>query len=208
MSTGTQDVRPFDVEVVSGQQVDIHNDLLQDLKKMAIGATGVPSVAVDSVDEVEFATILKMTNTKTLARANSIQYDVNGSAVNGSGITGLMVKLIQFCRPGSIPDQVLETIKCELHKNNTINNNTAGDEINNVQATVDTMIDAYYKGQETEIPEDIKYIKEAARRYFMMKFTPSLPWAEFETMKDKFKIEAAKAKQEAELSNQQANSTE
>lgn len=192
MTTGTQDQKPFDVEVVSGQQVDIHNDLLQDLKKMAIGATGVPSVAIDNVDEVEFATILKMTNIKTLARANHIQYDVNGTST--TGITGLLIKQIKYCKPNAIPDDILATMQCTLHKNNTINNNIAGEEINNVIATVDNMIETYYKGQNTETPGDMEYIKEAARKQLIMKFTPSLPWGDFETMKDNIALAATKQK--------------
>ena len=50
MSTGTQDIKPFEVEVVGGQQIDLHTEFMNDLKKMAIGATGVPSVAVDYMD--------------------------------------------------------------------------------------------------------------------------------------------------------------
>ena len=196
MSVGTADQKPFDVEVVSGQNVDTHNEFLTDLKKMAIGATGVPAVAVDYMDEVEFATILKMTNTKTLNRANNIQRDLNVS------ITESVRLITKYNKPGIIPDEILDTIKCTLKPCNTINNNISSDELNNVQATVDSMIETYYKGQDTEIPEDMKFVREETRKRLIMKLTSSLPWGEIDRMRDDIIVDAKRQKFENILKSQ------
>lgn len=188
MSTGTQDIKPFDVEVVSGQQIDTHTDFLNDLKKMAIGSTGVPSVAIDYMDEVEYATILKMTNLKTLSRANAIQTSLNGSV--DDGITGLTIKLVSYNSPNAIPEEDLVKCRCILRKNNTINNNVSADEINNNIATVDNMIETWYKGQNTENPQMIEFQKEEMRKRMIMTMSPSLPWGELKRIEDEVKIAA------------------
>lgn len=188
MSTGTQDIKPFDVEVVSGQQIDTHTDFLNDLKKMAIGATGVPSVAIDYMDEVEYATILKMTNAKTLTRANTIQTSLNGDV--NDGITGLSIKMVRFNNPNAIPEEDLAKCRCVLRKNNTINNNISADEINNNISTVDNMVETYYKGQNTENPKIIEFQKEEMRKRLIMMMSPSLPWGEMQRIENEVKIRA------------------
>lgn len=199
MSVGTADQKPFDVEVVSGQNVDTHNEFLTDLKKMAIGATGVPAVAVDYMDEVEFATILKMTNTKTLNRSNNIQKDLNGP------ITQSVKLIVKYNKPGIIPDNVLDTLKCTLKPANTINNNVSSDEINNVQATVDSMVETYFKGQDTEIPDDMKFVREESRKRLIMKLSSSLPWGELERMMEDIKIEAKRQEYENKMKSQETS---
>ena len=188
MSTGTSDQKPFDVDVVSGQSIDIHNDLMTDLKKMAIGATGVPSVAVDYMEEIEFATILKMTNTKTLTRANNIQTDLDGNV--DDGITGLVIRLVRFIKPGIIPEEDLIRCRCALRKNNTINNNIGSAEINDNIATVDNMVETWYKGQNTENPAIIEFEKEEMRKRLIMLMSPSLPWGEMSKIEAEVKIAA------------------
>jgi hypothetical protein len=202
MSVGTQDIRPFDVEVVSGQNVDTHTEFLNDLRKMAIGSTGVPAVAVDYMDEVEFATILKMTNTKTLNRSNNIQSDFNPA------ITESVKRIVKYNKPNSIPAEVLNTMKCTFQPCNTINNNISSDEINNVQATVDSMIETWYKGQETETPDIVKFEKEEMRKRLIKMLTPSLPWGEMESMVEDVKISARRQYEENKMKSEQSESEE
>lgn len=202
MSVGTQDQKPFDIEVVSGQNVDTHNEFLTDLKKMAIGATGVPSVAVDYLDEIEFATLLKMTNVKTLQRSNNIQTDLNPS------ITESVKRIVRYNKPNAIPEEILNTLQCTLQPCNTINNNISSDEINNVQATVDSMIETYYKGQETETPDAVKYEKEEMRKRLIMKLTPSLPWGEMDAMRADVKIAAVRQQNEDKMKAKQAENAD
>lgn len=206
MSTGTSDIKPFDVDVVGGQNIDIHNDLMTDLKKMAIGSTGVPSVAVDYMDEIEFATILKMTNTKTLNRANNLQTDLNGNETEG--LTGLCIKLTRFNRPGAIPEEDLMRMRCVLRKNNTINNNISADEINNTKATVGDMVDTWYKGENTQNPEIVEYEKEEMKRRLTIMMTGSLPWGELEKILDEVKIDARAQKARNDMLANQADNTE
>ena len=193
MCTGTQDIKPFDMEVVSGQQIDIHNDLLTDLKKMAIGSTGVPSVAIDYMDEVEFATILKMTNTKVMTRCNDIQVDFN------EPITELCKKLTKFNRPNAIPDSAYDTMECVLRTNNTINNNIIGDELNNNIATADNMVETFYGNNAESNSPTVPYEKDEMRKRLIMKMSSSLPWGFMEEELADVKLEAKRRMEEEKI---------
>lgn len=193
MCTGTQDIKPFDMEVISGQQIDIHNDLLTDLKKMAIGSTGIPSVAIDYMDEVEFATILKMTNTKVMTRCNDIQVDFN------EPITELCRKVTKYNKPNAIPEEAYETMECVLRTNNTINNNISGDELNNNIATVDNMIETFYGNNAESSSPTTPYEKDEMRRRLIMRMSSSLPWGYMEEIAADVKIEAKRKMEEEKL---------
>lgn len=193
MCTGPQDIQPFNMEVISGQSIDIHNDLLTDLKKMTIGSTGVPSVAIDYMDEVEFATILKMTNTKVMTRCNDIQVDYNDP------ITELCKKITKFNRPNAIPEEAYETMECTLRTNNTINNNIIGDELNNNIATADNMVETYYGNNAESSSPVVPYEKDEMRKRLIMKMSSSLPWGFMEENLEDVKIEAKRKMEEEKI---------
>ena len=138
-----------------------------------------------------------MTNTKTLTRANNIQTDLDGDM--SEGITGLLIKLIRFNRPGTIPEEDLMRCRCHLRRNNTINNNISATEINDNIATVDNMVETWYKGQNTENPAIVEFEKEEMRKRLIMLMSSSLPWGELQKMEEEVKIEARKRKMDNEL---------
>lgn len=193
MCTGTQEQKPFDMEVISGQQIDTQSEFLTNLKKMVIGSTGIPALAMDYMDEVEFATIAKMTNARTNTRSNNIQIDLNPS------ITELTMKVVKFSKPNAVPQDVLNAMQCVLRPCNTINANISADEINNNIATVDNMIETYYGGQNTETPPVIEYEKEEMRKRLIMKISSSLPWGYMDSIREEVKAAAKVKEQEVKL---------
>lgn len=199
MCTGSQDIKPFDMEVISGQQIDVQNEFINNLKKMAIGSTGIPALAIDYMDETEFATILKMTNTKVMTRANNTQKDYNPS------ITSLSKKLVKYHKPNAIPEDILDTMQCTLRKNNTINNNIATDELNNAVGTAEQMVNVWYKGQNTENPQAVEFEKEELQKQLTILMSPSLPWSHIDTFKESVKINAIMTRYDNEEKNNQAN---
>lgn len=166
---------------------------------MAIGSTGIPALAIDYMDETEFATILKMTNTKVMTRANNTQKDYNPS------ITNLSKKLVKYQRPNAIPDDILDTMSCTLRKNNTINNNIATDELNNAVGTAEQMVNVWYKGQNTENPQAVEFEKEELQKQLTILMSPSLPWGHIDTFKESVKINAIMTKYDNDEKNNQAN---
>lgn len=202
MCTGTQDQKPFDMEVISGQQVDLHNDFLIDLRKMCIGATGIPALAVDYMDEVEFATIAKMTNARTSTRSNNIQIDLN------SPTTELVAKVIKYSKPNAVPEDVLSQLECKYRETTTIHANISADEVNNNIATADNMVDTYYGGQNTETPPAVEYEKEEVRKRLIMKLSSTLPWGFLESIISDCKVAALTKQKEREMIQKNAENAE
>lgn len=57
---------PIDVDVISGQQFDVHTDLMDVLKEMAIDSTGVPLEIIQTRQSVDYASQLSMSSSKFL----------------------------------------------------------------------------------------------------------------------------------------------
>lgn len=169
MSIGTNDQRPFDMEVISGQQIDIHNEFMNDLKKMAIGSTGVPAVMIDFVDEVEYATMLGMVNIRHLKRANMISADFDPS------ITEVIRRILKY-NSSSIPEEVLEKMEIVLTKSNTSNNNIIAQQLNDVVGTATQMVETYLGGNDTQPPENFAYVKQLTIKNLVMKMASAVPW--------------------------------
>ena len=169
MNMGTADQRPFDMEVVSGQQIDIHNDFMNDLRKMMIGSTGVPAVMVDFIDEVEYATMLGMVNIRHLKRCNMISSDFDPS------ITEVIRRIMKY-NSVSIPQEALDKMEIVLTKSQAINNNISADQLNNVSQVAQQMVDTFLGGQDTQPPEDQAFIKEAMVKDVTMRMASAVPW--------------------------------
>lgn len=170
LSMGTNEIKPFDMDVVSGQQIDLHNDFLTDLKKMAIGATGVPAVMVDYVDEIEYATMLGMANIKHLTRCNGIKKDFNGP------LTQTAKTLVRLCFPNAIPDNILDKMEITLRESKVINNNMTNQQLNDNIGMCEGMVKTWVGGDNTNPPELTAFIIEDMTRQLVIDQTPSAPW--------------------------------
>ena len=173
MSMGNQDMKPFDMDVVSGQSIDLHNEFLTDLKKMAIGATGVPAVMVDYMDEIEYATMLGMANIKHLTRCNSIKKDFN------IALTETAKAIIRFCYPTSIPEHILDRMKISLRESHVISNNISNQELNDSIGLCENIIKVYM-GESNNAPELTQYIINDMSRQLVMEMAPAIPWEKLE----------------------------
>lgn len=183
MSVGTSDVRPIDIETVSGQSIDIHNDFLTDLRKMAIGSTGVPSVMTDFMDEVEYATMLGMANIKHLKRCNSISSDYDGA------ITEVIKKILKYNNT-FIPDNVLSELQITLKKSKNINNNITNQQITDVVSIADTMVNTFLMGQDSQATDLQPFIAEELKKDLIMDLTNSAPWGNLSANYDRAVIRA------------------
>ena len=170
MNAGISGERPFDMEVVGGQQVDVHNDLLTDLRKMTIGASGVPSSQIDLVDEIQYATQLHMENIKNLKRCNTIQGDVDPD------LTNLIRIVCKFNFPNAIPEEVLNSMEIKLKRSKIIEGNITSQQLNDQQTTAETMVETYLANNDTNPPEVSQFIKAIMKKELMMNLTSSAPW--------------------------------
>lgn len=198
MNAGTSGERPFDMEVVSGQQIDIHNDLLTDLRKMAIGAIGVPSAMIDLLEEVEYATQLSMANIKHLKRCNSIQTDVDPS------LTELMKTIVKYNYPNVIPDDILDTMKITLKRSKVNENSITSQQLGDSQSTATTMVETFLASNDTNPPEITNFVKAIMIKEVTVALTPSAPWG---LLNDIYEESIIKARKQAEEQRIQSGDT-
>lgn len=170
MNMGTADNKPIEADIISGQSIDIHNDLLTDLKKMTVGSTGCPGLMVDFIDEVQYATQLGMENIKFLGRSNTISSDADPS------VTASMKKIARYTN-AAIPENILDSMRITLRKSKVINNNFTAQQFSDVISNTSSMVDIYLAiSQNAQSNEDIDTLKALMTKELVIRQTPSIPW--------------------------------
>lgn len=77
MPTGRSGERPIETEILSGQDVQLNNDLLEMLKNAYITGTGVPAAILNYLNEADYAKTVEQNNSKFNARVVNYQLDFN-----------------------------------------------------------------------------------------------------------------------------------
>lgn len=180
MNMGTGNERPIETDIISGQQIDIHNDFMTDLRKMCIGSTGCPALMVDFIDEVEYATQLGMENIKFLNRANTISRDIDPS------LTEAIKKIAKYTRC-SIPENDLDSMVVTLRKSKVINNSFSNNQLKDQYDMALTMVDIWnaYGENVDKNNEEIDTLRAIMAREITINQTPSVPWEMLAAIKDK-----------------------
>lgn len=198
MNAGISGERPFDMEVVSGQQVDIHNDFLTDLRKMTIGASGVPSTMIDVLDEIQYATQLHMENIKNLKRCNSIQGDVDPD------LTKLIKTIIKFNFPNSIPEEVLDKMEIHLKRSKIIEGNITAQQLSDQRSVAESMVEVFLANVDTNPPEKVSFIKDIMIKALTMELTSSAPWELLPEMHERAILQSSKQEYEQKLQSNES----
>lgn len=79
MPTGRSGERPIETEILSGQDVQLNNDLLEMLKNAYITGTGVPAAILNYLNEADYAKTVEQNHSKFNARVVNYQLDFNPS---------------------------------------------------------------------------------------------------------------------------------
>lgn len=176
MSMGTAGNKPFDIDVMSGQNIDIHNEFLNEIKKMAISSTSVSSVMLDAVDEVEYASMLSMLNIKNMRRTLMIQEDFNPSITEAAKILARITT--------NIPPDIIDKMIITLRPPKNIQNSISSNELNDVAGIADTMVRSFYRGDESsgELSEFDKRVMDAVKRTLIIDLSPSAPWEKMDKL--------------------------
>ena len=199
---GANGERLFDMEVVSGQNVDIHSEFMQELKNSAISSTGVPAVMVDYTNEIEYARMFTSANIKHLRACMSIQSDVNDS------ITELYRKVAQYEGVSSINSDILDSMEIRLKKPKTIQNNLSADSVGSVVSTVEQMIAIYLGGSANGLTPKQEILKDEMIRRIVQDRTPDLPWELLRSVADELNIQAELRDYENKISNELSDETQ
>lgn len=168
---GPEDVKGIDFDVMSGQDVNMNSDFLQDMRTDYINASGVPSVIMNYVNEADYAKTLVIANAKFLARVVAYQLDFNDS------ITQLYKKLAKFNGLG-IDDNILKNLEFKFESPKMLNygniNDLIGTTDNLSQFIVRTLL-----GENNNNDKDAM-IKDTLITVLNQTLLPMLPWKQYQ----------------------------
>lgn len=137
--TGRQNERPFETEILSGQDVQINTELMELLRNSYILGTGVPSAIMNYLNEADFAKSIETANSKFNGRVVSIQLDLNPQ------ITALYRAIARWST--NIPEDVIDQMEFILPTPKNAQNNVTQEMIQNFSATSDFLTQLYYGEQ-------------------------------------------------------------
>ena len=186
MPVGESGERGIEFDVISGQQIEMHPEVMEDLKTAFINGTGVPSVIMNYINEADYAKTLVMANAKHLRRVMTYQESFNES------ITRFYRMILKYTT--DMDDREISTFYYTLQKPKALPNNNLSEIIGYGDQIIDLIIKAEFG--ENQDSEDLGVIKDLFRAEISRKILSMLPWEDVDEALEKVKIEAAKQKAE------------
>ena len=187
--------KPIEIDTVSGMDVDVDNEFLENLKKNIISGMSVPANYIETDADVEFARSLAMTNNNFVRNIINFQNDF------GNWIT----ELFRLLYKNEFPEEFILNKKDnddENYNDNKIklnlievkfptpvflllsNNN---DQISNVQSLTDFIINLYFQ-ENSEDPNNEKNKLIFRKKIISEIYMPTLPWSRFDELFKSIKI--------------------
>lgn len=188
--TGRSGERPIETEILAGQDIPLHTDLLEMLKNAYILGTGVPAAIINYLNEADFAKVIEQNNTKFNGRVVNYQLDFNSS------ITEWYKKIMRWST--QIPENLIENFVFMLQPPKTVNSSAKAEMISSFQTYADFVIGLMY-GDNSDGMVSAEEI-EIYRKLLADEQLPQLNIQMLEEMK-----EDAKRKATAELLKPSAN---
>lgn len=190
MPVGESGERGIEFDVISGQQVDMQNDLMENLKQAYINGTGVPSVIMNYINEADYAKTLVMANAKQLRRVMNYQESFNES------ITLMYRKILLYC--SDMDESDIENFYYTLQKPKSLPNTNLADTIGYGDQILDTVVKNVY-GENQQDSDERLLEKDLFRKDMARNLLSMLPWEEIDKSLDRVKLEIAEKKATGEL---------
>lgn len=163
---GTDDKRGIDFEVLPGQDVQLHTDLLEMLRNNAIIATDTPLPLVDTAYQVEFAKQISQSNVKQAGRTISYQSSFNRD------ITSLYQKLMRA--DGGFEEGEINSFRYTLLQPSSLNTLNIQEQANNAEAVVTNVVEyAIGKNSDASNSEDSNELKDILAELVMTDISPA-----------------------------------
>ena len=163
--------RPIETEILSGQDVQLNNDLMENLKNSYILGTGVPAAIINYMNEADFAKVVEQNNTKFNGRVVNYQLDFNSS------ITEWYKKIMRSST--QIPETLIENFTFTLQPPKQTSNNTKSEAINSFTSFADFIVTLLY-GENS----DNESVKEEIREFKKLLADEQLPMINIQSMID------------------------
>ena len=183
MPVGRNGDKPIETEILQGQDVQLHNDLMEWLKTAYILGTNVPSAIMNYLNEADFAKSIETANTKMNGRIINYQIDLNDS------LSELYQKLLRYST--NMPEDIISTVRCTLPQPKGTSNLAKQEIINNYQTLQDFLVKIYFGEDSDDEQRKAIFIKELAKMH--------LPMINFQSIDDIYK-ESALDPKKSELS--------
>nr|DAX37454.1 MAG TPA: Portal protein [Caudoviricetes sp.] len=184
MPVGRSGERPVETEILSGQDIQLNNDLMEMLKNSYILGTGVPNAILNYLQEVDFAKIVEQNNTKFNGRVVNYQLDFNDS------ITTLYKKIMGWSV--NIPEHVVSSFKFALQAPKATPINTKNELIGQFQTLSDFAVNLIFEDANNTDDEDLQ---GEIREFKLLLAREQLPMIDFDKMLDNKEKAAIKYKE-------------
>ena len=181
---GESGERGLSWDVIQGQDINMQNELMEQLKESYINGTGVPSVIMNYINEADFAKTLVMANAKHLRRV--MMYQDNFS----EDITHMYQKILCYCTTIELED--IANFRYTLQRPKTLPNNNLVDMISYGDQILDFLEKSIF-GQYGEETEDLNKSKDMFRKEMSKKVLPMLPWEVVDEIMEQVELEIVKA---------------
>lgn len=186
MPVGESGERGIEFDVISGQQIDMQPEFMEQLKQSYINGTGVPSVIMNYINEADFAKTLVMANAKHLRRVMTYQESFNES------ITHFYKLILLYSTDMDIHD--IAEFEYKLQKPKSLPNSNLVDLLGYGDQILDFFDKAVY-GQYNQ-DESLNSERDKFREEMSRKTLPSLPWEEVDEVLERIRIDMAKKRLE------------
>lgn len=206
---------PFNIDTISGDQVDINDEFLDMLKKSVMSSTGVPASYIDASQEVDYARSLAMQNNGFVR--NVIRYQ----GLLGTFWEKVLRRLYELEYMKGLNKQTLKKKKKSNGENIDLNEihvkfpmpmfmniQNTNEQISNIQQTIEFIANSYLpdEAQTGENPNPlIPKIKGELKLSLAKDLMQTLDWDHYDLLLQNAKAKVLKEEIEAEndVSNQQ-----
>lgn len=165
--TGTQGDRTIETDILSGQDIQLNDDLMETLLTNAINGTGVPSVIMSYINEADYSRTLVMANAKFIGRVINYQLDFNRC------LTELYRKLGKYYL--NLDDGVADAITYTFAAPKSLNNVNMSDIINNAEMTANFIVKCYI-GENRNPQEEDNLFKDKLFAKVAKDLLPMIQW--------------------------------
>lgn len=186
MPVGESGERGIEFDVISGQQIDMQPEFMEQLKQSYINGTGVPSVIMNYINEADFAKTLVMANAKHLRRVMTYQESFNES------ITHFYKMILLYSTDMDVHD--IAEFEYKLQKPKSLPNSNLVDLLGYGDQILDFFDKAVY-GQYNQ-DESLNVERDKFREEMSRRTLPSLPWEEVDEVLERLRIDMAKKRLE------------
>lgn len=183
MPVGKSGERGIEFDILSGQDVQFQNDLMEMLKQGYVNGTGVPSVIMNYINEADYAKTLVMANAKYLSRVISYQLDFN------DGVTKMYKMIMAYST--SLTPEIIDGFKFKFMTPKALVNNNFTDLTQYGDNILDYLNRAVF-GENAEATEENNMAKDIFRDKMSREIMPFLPWDTVDEIVRECKLEAKK----------------